>query len=69
MEIDACFLSIEVDQPLAICIADDWSFYVNVIPLEKFFKDSWPEMGKEQAARYAVKFQEYANELRAFSET
>lgn len=60
------FLSIDDDQPLAICIFDDLG--CDVIPLDKFLADSKGDMSKAQAKRYAEALQVFVNDLNEYVE-
>jgi hypothetical protein len=65
MNLDACFLSIDEDKPLAI-------WWANVdgcgaIPLDEFLEESKIDMSKEQAARYVETLQIFVDQLREYA--
>lgn len=60
-----CFLTLGDDQPMGICISDDSGERFK--PLDEFLEESKQGMGKAEAARCAVRLQQFVNELKDYS--
>ncbi len=58
----AAFLSVENDQPLGICVFHKYGG--EHIPLDDFFNESLPELGKDIRIRYAEAFENFSKRLR-----
>lgn len=57
----ACFLSMEPDEPLGLCIFDDYG--VGFVKLREFFDDSIIDLSTEMRRRYAIEFRRFLREL------
>lgn len=61
MENRKCFLSIESDKPLGLCIFDRYG--MEHIKLRDFFNESLIDLSIEMKRRYAIEFRMFLREL------
>ena len=56
-----CFLSMESDKPLGLCIFDNYG--MEHIKLRDFFTESLIDLSTEMKRRYAIEFRMFLREL------
>lgn len=59
---DMIFLSLDEDQPLGICVCDDYG--LSLVSLEQFMDESKIDLSSSMRQRYACAFEIMAKQLR-----
>ena len=63
MEDTTCFLSVESEEPIGVCVFYPHGF--NHIPIKEFLNESLIDMSRDVRLKYAIAFRDFVKKLEA----